>query len=402
MERSVILLSNTFPIKGEPFLRTELELLPEKYKVDLCPFFTAEGKKHSSTLGKKIEIFLHSNDFSAADRFGAALRSLSTFFYSGEIKAAFQKTNGLRNTAKALKFGYISELRVSEIEEKMKLKPDMIFYSYWMYEAAYVAAKLKKKHPGTKFVTRCHGYDLYEERHANRYLPFRRFILDLADRVFPISEDGRRYLHDCFAGQYDDKTLVMRLGTVRKAEIPDKQEREDSIVLVSCANLVDVKRIHLIISALKKSERRITWYHFGDGELKNSVREEAKALPKNIQYRFMGYQANEDIQKFYADHYIDAFVNVSRSEGIPVSVMEAESYGIPIIATDVGGTSEIVHDGENGVLLKVDFMDEDFLSAIDNVILNAGNYRSNALRIWQTMSDAYVLFPNFYKALAEV
>lgn len=402
MVRKVILLSNTFPIKGEPFLCTELELLPEGFEVDLWPFFMVKNKDHLPMLRKGIEPHFHGNNFSLVNIIGAALRSFGTYLYTGEVKAAFQKPNGFRNSAKALKFGYISELRVREIEKKLHTKGDVLLYSYWMYEVAYVAAKLKKNHPESRFVTRCHGYDLYGERHVNSYLPYRRFILNQADLVCPISDNGKRYLHDCFAGQYDDKISVMRLGTVRKAEILETQQKEEGIVLVSCSNLVEVKRVHLIISALKKCDRKVIWYHFGDGELRDSLERQAEKLPNNIRYKFMGYRTNEEVQRFYANHYIDAFVNVSKSEGIPVSVMEAESYGIPIIATDVGGTSEIVHDGENGVLLKVDFSDEDLLSAIENVLLNSEKYRVDALHTWQVMSDANVTYSDFYKSLEEL
>ena len=48
----------------------------------------------------------------------------------------------------------------------------------------------------------------------------------------------------------------------------------------------------------------------------------------------------------------DLFVNMSLSEGIPVSIMEAISFGIPIIATNVGGNAEIVND-ETGVLIPL-------------------------------------------------
>ena len=48
------------------------------------------------------------------------------------------------------------------------------------------------------------------------------------------------------------------------------------------------------------------------------------------------------------------YVNLSTSEGIPVSIMEAMSYGIPVVATDVGGTSEAVVTGRSGLLIGVD------------------------------------------------
>ena len=51
---------------------------------------------------------------------------------------------------------------------------------------------------------------------------------------------------------------------------------------------------------------------------------------------------------------VDFFVNTSSTEGLPVSVMEACSFGIQTIATNVGGTGEIVKDGETGFLVPAD------------------------------------------------
>ena len=93
---------------------------------------------------------------------------------------------------------------------------------------------------------------------------------------------------------------------------------------------------------------------------------------------------------------------MSETEGIPVSIMEAQSYGIPVIATNVGGTSEIVHDGINGVLLSRNFDTADLLNAIETVICSYKSFSDNALLTWKQMSDAHTVFPEFYKKLAEV
>jgi glycosyltransferase involved in cell wall biosynthesis len=63
--------------------------------------------------------------------------------------------------------------------------------------------------------------------------------------------------------------------------------------------------------------------------------------------------ANEAILSTYRERPFDLFVNVSSSEGVSVAIMEAMSCGIPVVATKVGGTSEIVSD-QNGVLLPKD------------------------------------------------
>jgi glycosyltransferase involved in cell wall biosynthesis len=56
---------------------------------------------------------------------------------------------------------------------------------------------------------------------------------------------------------------------------------------------------------------------------------------------------------FYTEQPFDLFVNVSASEGVPFSIMEAFSVGIPVMATNVGGTGEIVNE-QVGMLLPSD------------------------------------------------
>ena len=405
MDDRILLLSNTYPYSGEPFLKTEMAFLPEEITVDVWPFFVDRARSDCGSAPSKIYLHLY-DEPSGLEKIKCLFNALRMFFREKEYRAAFAKKHPERNILKAIKFAYISEKRLVSIAKwlrKSKSQPGSpLIYAYWMYEVAYVGARLKTENPECPFLTRCHGYDLYETRHPNGYLPFRNFILKNADLVCPISENGERYLQKLYGPEVREKTYVARLGTIRKAAVPENRKREDEIVLVSCSNLAEVKRIHLLIRALSQSKKPIHWYHFGDGELRASLEEKAKSLPKNVTYTFMGFRANEDIQRFYAEHRIDAFINVSRSEGVPVSVMEAESYGIPIIATDVGGTSEIVHNKENGVLLDVVFSDEELLDAIDNVLTHESEYSENAIHTWEAMSNACVVFPAFYKKLAEV
>jgi len=405
LRNKILLIPNTYPFSGEPFLRTEIGFLPDNLLVDAWPFFVDQSKEDGNRVTSQIETHIY-KPLSALGKVKSLFSAMYVFFAEKEYKDTFVKRHPMRNVIKAIKFAYISEMRFASVKAWLNEQGDQsentLIYSYWMYETAYVAARLKTIYPSCAFITRCHGYDLYEERHPNGYLPFRNFILRTADMICPISENGKEYLKKLYGGKIEKKIQIARLGTIRKAEIPERQEEEDGIALVSCSNLVDVKRVHLIINALMNCTRKVHWYHFGDGELRDNLEAKAKGLPGNVEYTFMGYRANEDVQRFYADHYIDVFINVSQSEGIPVSVMEAESYGIPTIATNVGGTSEIVHDRENGVLLDVNFTNIDLLDAIDEVVEKAERYRSGALHTWETMSNAHTVFPEFYKKLAEV
>ena len=65
-------------------------------------------------------------------------------------------------------------------------------------------------------------------------------------------------------------------------------------------------------------------------------------------------------------NYIDALINVSESEGLPFSMMEAISFGIPVIGTNVGGVKEIINT-DTGILLEKDFEVKTLSSLIDNL-----------------------------------
>jgi len=87
----------------------------------------------------------------------------------------------------------------------------------------------------------------------------------------------------------------------------------------------------------------------GDGPYRWTLEEQATHSPAADHINFLGEVAQEEIVETIGDGHI--FVNPSYSEGMPTSVLEAASVGMPIIATDVGGTREIIRDGVTGYLV---------------------------------------------------
>jgi colanic acid/amylovoran biosynthesis glycosyltransferase len=90
---------------------------------------------------------------------------------------------------------------------------DSICYSYW-YDLHMLGMLLsRRRFPRMKFVTRAHGADLYNERAEYSWQPFRSFMDRHLDRVFFISEAGRRYYIDHFTHREDPlRYRVCRLG----------------------------------------------------------------------------------------------------------------------------------------------------------------------------------------------
>lgn len=250
------------------------------------------------------------------------------------------------------------------LKKHPEYKVEMV-YGYWLSIPAYATLRLAKKIKAENTVARAHGFDLYRERHKGNYIPYQEQICSELKNIATISENGKKYLEDLYP--VDGKVSVYKLGAIdKKLSNPEADRKE--LRLVSCARVVDVKRLDRIADALALIEDiNISWTHIGDGELFDSLKEHTEKLCGNIKVNFTGGVANTQIYQEYATSPFHIFVNVSKSEGLPVAIMESMSFGIPAIATDVGGTSEIVEDGVNGYLLRHDFTDEELAEKIREI-----------------------------------
>jgi glycosyltransferase involved in cell wall biosynthesis len=103
-----------------------------------------------------------------------------------------------------------------------------------------------------------------------------------------------------------------------------------------------------IADHVKKFDSRIVFYLIGDGPEKNRLEElsRAKGLDNLL---FMGFQSQAS--RFL--HRANVYLSTSIKEGLPLSLLESLSIGIPIVASDIPGHDEIVFPGDNGFLFPV-------------------------------------------------
>jgi glycosyltransferase involved in cell wall biosynthesis len=222
-----------------------------------------------------------------------------------------------------------------------------VLYFYWSREWAYIIPFLKKRGLHRIFV-RFHGYDLYEERQGNSgYIPYRIPVLPAIHTAILLSESARNYLLSKYAG-YIRKSIVSPLGTMEKGLA--KPSTDGVLRIISCSGIVEVKRLGLLCEALQLATCPVEWTHIGSGPLMERLKIQIKTLTSDIRVQLKGKLQPDEVLEYYRDRELDLFVNVSESEGMPVSIMEAFSAGIPAVATDVGGTSELVNSN-TGILL---------------------------------------------------
>jgi glycosyltransferase involved in cell wall biosynthesis len=246
---------------------------------------------------------------------------------------------------------------VKSVEKLLKAQQldvnETLIYSFWNDFRAYAAVLLKRKLNISRAISRAHGGDVYYERHPFNYLPFKGVLHEELDGIFPISKSSENYLKEKLSVS-GDKIKFFHLGISNK--IPFNFKSNQTILnIVSCSHIVKIKRVELIAEGLNElKEIGFHWYHIGGDYMGNIVKRfcEQNFNNKNQQYSLLGSLNNNEIMDFYSKNQIDLFINLSQSEGVPVSIMEAMSFGIPVIATNVGSTSEIVKDGITGFLLS--------------------------------------------------
>jgi len=221
------------------------------------------------------------------------------------------------------------------------------FYSVWLDEGAVMMSLLKRAGKINSFALRLHGYDLYDDRREGQYMPFRNLCFKEASRVFVVSETGADYTRQL--NVFPEKVIANYSGLYDHGMTKPK---DDEFHIVSCSNLVGLKRVDQVVGILKDLKVAIKWTHFGDGVEMEKIQSLASTLPDNIKYELKGHVNYEDLIQYYSDNHVSLFIHLSASEGLPLAIVEAMSFGIPAIACDVGGVAEVVSEKEGFLISK--------------------------------------------------
>jgi len=416
--KTLIIIANSYPYgNDESFLEGEIKhlsklfgkiyvVLPNKSKeiFETKPRFEVPAN---------VYILPLNNKYTLLNKLIATLYAFSEGFRKA-IKVARER-DGLKFSwalakiilaylAKDLGFRFLllKELKVRNLDFSK-----MAIYSYWMNEYTYSLIRIKKKHPEIKVFSRAHGWDVYYERHDIPYLPFREVILPALDGVFPVSQNATRYLLKKSLNE-NSKIETCYLG-VGKSELNQFDFTPGKITILSLAFLSPVKNIEDLVRTLDliPDDIEITWYHIGGGgkyaESIYSLAQDKLGNKRNISYTFLGTKDRYEIDEFIASHSIDLLINTSHFEGIPVSMMEALSFGIPVVGPDVGGVSELIDNGKNGFLLQGRSNPEE----LKNILINYSglsleeilNLRKSSISTWNKKFNEDINYKEFSQKL---
>lgn len=406
----LVVLTNSWPHSGgELFLENEIPYLVASFD-HVTIVVTGEGSQDVTSCPRSTGLrILRFAPGTASKRQAYKLLALSGLFHvASELRYVLGRLKLPLSwrILKTLAVAYLKALSVAEFVGRWvgsDSRQAYFLYAYWNDWTAHAVALLKQRYPGVVGVARLHGWDVYADRHPGKYLPFKDAIFRSLDRNYFVSQDGLdyavRHLHA------DPRGLrVSRLGTKRRRPVRPGLDPGMALDLISVSRVAQLKRLHLIVGALACLDIAVRWTHVGGGDLLESIKALAAASlgdKKSIATRFVGPVDNEEVLTILHDLRNPLFINVSSTEGVSVSIMEAMSAGIPVVATAVGGTPEIVRSGVNGFLLDANPSPESIAERIAGVHAldraERHRLRAGALETWERDYNADVNYPQFIR-----
>lgn len=411
MSSYVVLLTANFPYyPGEQFLESEIPFW-DRNDIDLTVLpLVAIGTPRSIPEPVQVELAL-TKRWRRRFRLFALLRAVvSSLFFRELIWLLRQRKLSMSRAFYALKVTAKCFIVYDELKLLSRRAGGIsLVYSYWNDIGCYGALLAKRRGFVAKVVSRAHGYDLYEWACPFEYAPLRRqFVLDI-DLFMPISNQGYEYGLETY-GYRAERCLVRRLGVVVPKESTPAGPK-GTLAILSVSGCIAVKRVDRIIDAIGLLAARcpdltITWCHIGSGGLLDDLKARAAGhlgVLANTKYEFLGQISNNDVHRYYCEKVVDVFLNCSSSEGVPVSIMEAMAHGVPAIAPEVGGVSEIVVPS-SGLLLSAEPSPREICDRLQNSILpvKSLSVRMEAKRLVAQHFNADIIYRDFVESMIDL
>lgn len=242
--------------------------------------------------------------------------------------------------------------------ERSGVKHIHVHHGYFASWIAMVAARLL----GIEFSITLHGSDLLLHP---AYLDTK---LKLCKFCVTVSEFNRQHILERYHDVQPEKVVVRRMGVV-----PGEHHRltrpvaceNSKLIMLAVGRLHPVKDHAFLVRACRLLKNRDTPFVCliaGEGPERASIERLIRDLDLSGEIRLVGHLSRQQLDAFYA--VVDLVVLTSRSEGIPLVLMEAMAHGRPVLAPAITGIPELVADGKNGFLYHPGSL-EDFVGRVE-------------------------------------
>ena len=376
---NVLFWINSFPEVSETFIRDQIVgLIDNDINVSVLAYKTLSNTT-TALLGYENYNLMHSAyqkkqiiPKSKRKRFLAVLNILYKSRITPNFKPYLKTLNIFKYGKKALTLQHFFILHFL-IEKKIE-----VIHAHYGPNGLS-AAIYKNIHPGIKLFTTFHGYDLrlIKNKKSDYYSPLFRSV----NAIFSISDYTKKKLISFGA----DKQLMVDMPNGVDTDFFSPSSKQKSvnqqIKILTVGRLVKEKAIDLAIrsvhSIYKQGYTNIEYNIIGEGKQYSDLLSLVKELQLDDCVNFLGKKDRIAIRKEMQAS--DLLLLSSKTEILPTVILEAQSCGLPVIATKVGAIGEIIKDDHNGYLCEpeVESISETLIKYLNKDI----GIDNNAMRI---------------------
>lgn len=249
---------------------------------------------------------------------------------------------------------------------------------------ALLLSKYHRKTPIDYFFT-FHAYDIFFQ---NKWFTK---LVNNSKKCFSISDYNIKYVFQKYKGLDASKIEISRLGAFANETVHKPRIKSNIFRLGFISWFVEKKGIRYLLEAMKNlaaQNKSIELMIAGDGPLRSEIEEYIIATNLTESIHYIGKLNFDEKESFFS--HIDALVLPAITlhhdqDGIPVVLMEAISYGLPIISTNISGIPEICINNYNGFLVperNTEALTEAILSLYNNRLL-VKKFSENSLELFK-------------------
>src|ERR1700733_11528185 len=354
----VAYLANQFPSPVEPYVAKEIQEL-RKSGVTVIP---CSARRASTSLDSELEGFADETLYMQTLKLGLLVYSaflclakfplLKDFFR----RALFLGHESIGRRFRAVLHTWLGVYFALLIEES-GVQHIHVHHGYFASWIAMVAARILQ----IDFSMTLHGSDLLVH---DAYLDVK---LQNCKLCLTVSEFNRQFILKRHSAVSPDKVVVQRLGVDPGTNpcLDLRALRENPpLVMLTVGRLHPVKDHVFLIRACERLKSRgipFSCAIAGEGKERQSIEALIGELNLEAQVQLAGHLSEHQLETYYAG--ADLVVLTSRSEGIPLVLMEAMARGKPVLAPAITGIPELVIDGQNGFLYSPGSL-EDFVARV--------------------------------------
>ena len=322
---------------------------------------------------------------------------------SPRVLSALSNRKPLASMKYALAALTVRDCLAALVGDKGLKRGNTLLMSYWFSYETTAMMWL-----GLPYISRAHGYDLSLKKAGK----LRTKTLANSLGIWAASKAGAARLQETIADP-SHKIRVAPLGSQNadKSKSAHHKASDRSVTFLSCARVVDIKRVSLNLDFMEalagaRPDWKFEWIHIGDGDRMPELKmRAAESRRRNLSIELKGAIGNSEVHELYRTRTIDWFLLLSTYEGgLPISICEALSYGVPAVATDTGGIPEAVDDS-CGILMPADANPDEFVLSIIPYLdsdYRYGELSTGAFSRWAEHLDSDTLRPAFARATSSL